>query len=181
MESLSRLASYIDGDRYAAVLNPAEGETPLSANLCDALLEMQPRGERSRLTLSATWSRSLPPSAETQTPSIVHMRKEYFPVIEMLANALRPTRRPQVSRFVGLVHSLYGDPDEQGRVRGDVQLLIFNQEEPIRARVNLNPDDYHTAWEAHGVGGYVSLNGKLEPGDRLHRITEVSNFKFLRE
>ena len=42
-----------------ALLYPSEGETPLSANLCDALLKMQPMGERSRLTLSATWSRSL--------------------------------------------------------------------------------------------------------------------------
>jgi hypothetical protein len=181
MDSLSKLASDIDADRSSALLYPSEGETPLSANLCDALLKMQPMGERSRLTLSATWSRSLPPSRETRTPSIVHLRKEYFPVIESLADTLRPTREPQVSYFVGLVDSLFGDPDEQGLVRGEVQLLIFNQEEPIKARVNLDPDDYHTAWKAHGVGGYVSLNGKLVRGDRLNLITEVSNFRFLSE
>ena len=99
-------------------------------------------------------------------------------MIESLADALRPTREPQVSYFVGLVDSLFGDPDEQGRVRGEVQLLIFNQEERIKARVNLDPDDYHTAWKAHGVGGYVSLNGKLVRGDRLNLITKYRTSGF---
>ena len=86
-----------------------------------------------------------------------------------------------MSHFVGLVDSLLGDPDEQIRVRGEVQLLILNQEELMRARAILDADQYHTAWEAHGAAGYVSLKGKLVRGERVHRIVEVSNFKFLKD
>ena len=134
-----------------------------------------------RLSLSATWSRSLAPPVGSVPPSVVLLRGEYFPAIERLANDLRPAREPQLSHFVGLVHSLLGDPDEQGRVRGEVQLLLLNQEELMRARATLDADEYHTAWEAHGVAGYVSLNGKLVRGERVHRLVEVSNFKFLKD
>jgi hypothetical protein len=91
------------------------------------------------------------------------------------------SHQSSVEPFVGLVDALLGDPDENGQVSGEVQLLILNQEEARKARVNLGPDDYHKAWEAHGVGGYVQLHGILILGDRVHRIENVSNFKFLKD
>jgi hypothetical protein len=94
MESLVRLASEIDADRAGGLLYPAEGETPLSANLCHALLQMQRFGERSHLTLTATWSRTLPLPTGSKTQSFVQLRKEHFPVIGWLANVLRPTYEP---------------------------------------------------------------------------------------
>jgi hypothetical protein len=153
----------------------------LSSNLCEALLMMQPVGERSRLCLATTWSRSLRPPTLGAPPSQVELRREYFPAIETLARSLRPTREPHVSYFVAMVDSLHGDPDLDGLVRGEVQLSILNQEETTKARVNLNPNEYRTALEAHGVGGYVSLNGVLIRGDRVHRIIETANFKALKD
>jgi len=79
------------------------------------------------------------------------------------------------------VDALFGNPDETNRVSGEVQLLLLNQEGNLKARVFLNADDYHVAWEAHGQGRYVSLHGLLNLGERLHRIEDVSNFKLLSE
>lgn len=181
MRSVARLASALDSDQFDDLMVADGSEPPLSANLCEALLMMQPIGERSRLSLATTWSRSLPPPVDATPPSLVHLRGEYFPTIAALAMSLRPNPEPQVSHFVGLVDSLHGDPDEHGHVSGEVQLLILNQEELTKARVILGTEDYHKAWEAHGVGGYVSLSGILVRGERVHRITEISNFKFLRD
>ena len=142
---------------------------------------MQPRGDRSRLSISATWSRTLPPHPSAVLPSIVNLRRDYFPAIEKLAVALRPVREPQTSYFVGLVDALFGNPDETNRVSGDAQLLVLNQEGQLRARVNLNADDYHIAWEAHGEGAFVQLHGILVPGVRIHRIEGVANFRLLKE
>lgn len=181
MRSVVRITSALDGDDPDSLLNSEGHEAPLSSNFCEALLDMRPVGERSSLRLAATWSRSLLPPAKAPPPSMVQLRREYFPAIERLAGHLRPTREPQVSHFIGIVDSLHGNPDEDGLVRGEVQLLILNQEEMTRARVTLNANDYHTALEAHGVGGYVSLNGVLFRGDRVHRIVEVTNFKSLKD
>jgi len=181
MLSIARITSALDADDLASLLK-SEGEAvPLSANLCEALLAMQPVGERSRLCLNATWSRSLPPPIAGKFPSAVELRREYFPAIESLAVNLRPLREPQVAHFVGLVDSLYGDPDLDGLVRGEVQLSILNQDETTKARVTLNPHEDQTALEMHGVGGYVSLSGVLIQGNRTHRIAEVTNFRALRD
>jgi hypothetical protein len=68
------------------------------------------------------------------------------------------------------------------RRRRPGQLLVFDAEEgSFRARFNLDANDYHIAWEAHGAAGYVSLNGVLKPGGRVHRIESVSNFKPLKQ
>lgn len=181
MRSVARIAAAIDADDLVPLTTAGGVDPPLSANLCDALLLMHPTGERSRLSLSATWSRALPRPDPKGHPSEVHLRRDYFPAIESLAKTLRPAREPKPSYLVGLVDALFGDPDEDGKVSGDVQLMIFNQEEAIRARATLDSHDYHQAWEAHGVGGYVSLSGILVLGSRVHRIEQVRNFRVLNE
>lgn len=182
MRSVARIAQSIDADQADSLLRPEAGQPTLSANLCEALAEMGPQEDRTRLSLMANWARTLPTPAENAPPKVVHLRSEYFPTIKRIASDLRPVRKPMVSRFMGLVDSLYGDPDETGRVRGEVQLLLMNQEENIRARVNLEADDYHKAWEAHGEGGYVSLHGTLEmTGERTRRIVGPTKFQLLKD
>jgi hypothetical protein len=181
MRSAARITTAVDSDDLASLRQSGPDQPPLSANLCEALLMMQPSGDRSRLTLSATWSRAIPQPEPTTQPSIVHLRHEYFPAIESLSQSLRPVKDPKPTYLIGMVDALLGDPDENGLVRGDVQLLIMNQEELIRARLTLDAPDYHQAWEAHGVGGYVSLNGLLVVSGRSCRIEQVRSFKALKD
>jgi hypothetical protein len=182
MRSVARIVSAVDADQVASLLEPASDQPSLSANLCEALAMMQPTGDRSRLTVWATWARTLPPPPDAGLPSVVHLRRDDFPVVERLAVALRPAREPKPSHFIALVDALSGNPDEHNRVSGEVQLLVFDAEEgSFKARVNLDADEYHIAWEAHGVAGYVSLNGVLKLGGRVHRIESVSNFKRLND
>jgi hypothetical protein len=180
MHAIARIVTAVDSDDVQNLASSGVSAPAVSANLCDALIMMQPMGDRSRLLVSAAWSKVFLPPPST-APNVVHLRREHFSVIATLASALRPAHQPKPSMFVGLVDALFGDPDEDGRVSGEVQLLIINQEEVRRARINLGPKDYHKAWEAHGVGGYVQLYGILVLGDRVHRIENVSNFKFLKD
>ena len=124
-----------------------------------------------------------PPVGECVFSSAVLLRGEYFPGDR--ASGQRPAG-PPVSRgcptsSAWLVDSRLGDPDEQGRVRGEVQLLYSQpgrtdagEGEPRRRRLPVAGKP--TAW-----AGYVSLNGKLVRGERVHRIVEVSNFKSLKD
>ena len=178
MRSVARIVSAVDADQVASLLGPASDQPPLSANLCEALAMMQPTGDRSRLTVQATWARTLPPPPSAGLPSVVQLRRDVFPVVEKLAFALRPAREPKPSHFIALVDALFGNPDEHNRVSGEVQLLVFDSEEgSFRARVSLNADDYQIALETHGVAGYVSLNGVLKLGGRVHHFENVSNFR----
>src|SRR5262249_2432663 len=56
VRSVHRIVRAIDDDRAAKALEPKESEPVLSANMCDALLQMQPSGEPSSLPVSISWA-----------------------------------------------------------------------------------------------------------------------------
>ena len=179
MRSVDRMSKAIDADKTDTLLVHKAGEPVLSANLCEALLAMQPNAERSHLALQSTWSRAIAAPPEEEVPTVVFLRSEVFPQIEKLARAFRPATEPRRSKFVALVDSLMGGPDAEGHVQGDVYLMLFDTEGTIRARATLDADQYHTAWEAHGRAAYVTLNGILIRERRIHRIERVSDLKLL--
>ena len=179
MRSLGRIVTAIDSDKTDSLLVHRPGQPVLSANLCEALLAMQPTGDRSVLGIQTNWSRAFTPPPPNEVPGSVLLRADVFPEIEKVAQALRPAKQPKMSNFIGLVDSLMGNPDPDRRVEGDVTFLLFDADETIKARATLNADAYHIAWQAHGAAGYVSLRGKLVRERRTHRIEEVSHCKLL--
>jgi hypothetical protein len=179
MQSLGRIVTAIDSDKTDSLLVDQPGQPVLSANLCEALLAMQPTGDRSLLGVQTTWSRAFKTPPPNEVPGSVLLRADVFPEIEKIAQTLRPTKEPKVSTFVGLVDSLMGSPDPDRRVEGDVTFLLFDADETIKARATLNADDYHIAWQAHGAAGYVSLRGRLIRERRSNRIEEVSHLNSL--
>jgi hypothetical protein len=176
MRSAVRLVKAIEADEVGTVLDEQAGEPMLSANLCDALLHMQPAHERSSLALSATWASTLPPDPAAEPPRQVRLRHEYFPIIEEVYRTLRAASEPREALFVGMVDTLNGNVGDGGRVRGEVVVSLLHDEEAMKARLELDADDYETALEAHRAGDAVKLTGVLHRGRRLHRITAVRGF-----
>jgi hypothetical protein len=179
MGSLNRITKAIDGDKTASLLIAEAGQPVLSANLCEAVLGMEPIGERSRLVIQTSWSKAFAPPSESATPSLVSLRSDVFREIEKVARELRPSKEPKVSNFVGLVDSLLGDPDPEGRVQGDVILMLFDVEGAVKARATLDAGNYQVAWQAHGAARYVTLSGMLIRERRTHRLQKISHFKLL--
>ncbi|HYT91155.1 MAG TPA: hypothetical protein VEL76_20750 [Gemmataceae bacterium] len=176
MRSVSRLAHLIELGAADAALQPVNGEPLLSANLCEGLLDLTPEGHGSALTISATWARHLPPGEGT-LPARVRLPREAFDRLETLADRLRPEQVSRGRTWVGFVDTLNGRPNAANHIEGQVILRLLDPEhDMIRARVELNSDQYHVAWEAHGRNRPVILRGVLRRGGRLHRLDEVSDF-----
>src|SRR5487761_1269899 len=89
MRSLSIVESAAAEDGVDAALEKS-GDTILSANLCEGLLEMAPEGEESCLRVTAEFSRQQPQHAVF--PTEVRFRPEVFPKIEYLSRQLRPVQ-----------------------------------------------------------------------------------------
>jgi hypothetical protein len=150
----------------------------LSANLCEAILEMQPnQGDGSILEISASWAPILP--AEAGVPQQVRLRREHFQAIERTINALRPLAPPQRAVYVGHVETLMGAPDADGNMAGEVSLRIVDDDELLRVRVNLNVEDYLIACDAHRDHLAVSSRGELRRGARVHRLLDYRDFRTL--
>src|SRR5262249_16564758 len=87
-QSVSTLVSAIDTNHVIDVIQPGlAGGTRVTANLCDALVKMQPDAENASLALSVNWARTLPqPSIASNS---VVIRSEQFPAIAQIGKDLR--------------------------------------------------------------------------------------------
>ena len=180
MRSLSRLAQALDSDEFGSILDPAEGEPVISANLCEGLVQMTPEGEGSALTISANWARTLPPSRLIPIPGSVTLRRETFRHIEKLAGQLRPAHLPKRQTLVGFVDTLNGRPNADNEREGDVILRLVDAEsDNLRARIVLGVEAYRRACEAHNPSRPVVMEGVLHRGGRIARVDDVSNFRLL--
>src|SRR2546427_259293 len=84
------------------------GAAPLlSANLCEALVALQPPDEGQTLTVSAEWSHHVPANGEP-LPDQVVLDASAFALVEYLAPRLRTSARPQPTWHVGFVEKLSG-------------------------------------------------------------------------
>jgi hypothetical protein len=92
MRSLSQVVEAVKSDQVETLISPQQGQIVISANLCEALLKLQPAAQESLVSVYATWARTAPPPLNT--PNKVRFSKEYFPIIEDVARRLRPAQRP---------------------------------------------------------------------------------------
>ncbi|MCK4660557.1 MAG: hypothetical protein KAV82_13635 [Phycisphaerae bacterium] len=180
IRSAGRLVRAIEADKVDTVYQENEKQPVLSANLCEALLRMQPSHKQSSLSLSITWARTLPNPEQQKYPQTITFRQEYFPIVEDVYRRLRPSEGPKVDLFTGMVDALNGSMGEQGRMEGEVTLLILHEDETVKARVDLNPNQYEIADKAHMSGGPVAVKGVLHRGRRIHRIREIELFELVR-
>ena len=151
MRSSYRLVQAIEADEVASLYDSQTAHPMISANLCDAILEMKPPDEKSQVVISVSWASTLPHPATGEIPQTVALQHDYFPIIEDVYRKLRPSPSPAESLFVGFVDTLNGNPGPDGRMQGETRFLLVDDEEgTIRARTDLGPKDYQTAVRAHG-------------------------------
>jgi hypothetical protein len=175
MRSAERILTGILRDDEESILDPTSPGPTISSNFCQALLQMQPPQEQSSLTISCTWAPVLLPSGPEAMRSVT-FRKEHFPVIERIGKRLQPAGEPEHDLFIGYVDALNGSMGDNGEMQGEVTLLLLYAGETLRAKIDLDSQDYRTANEAHMSGGAVSVRGSLHLGRRIHRLRDVTGF-----
>lgn len=180
VKSADLIVQNIKHDSADQLIKPRMDQPIISDNLCEALISMQPTGDRSLLKIIPTWSRTAP---VTQTiPSVVRIPKEYFPTIEKVAQELRPKEEPKKDLFIGRIDALYGKPSADGLPQGEVTFVtVLPDNEILKAKIDLLPEDYAAACDAHKYTLFVELHGVLHRGTRIHRITDCENFRVRRE
>ncbi len=168
MRSVSRTMKALVSVGPAAVV--ATGEPLITANLCEALVQMMPRDERTDLHLDTRFSPVL--AVPDDVPTEVRIERSLYRAFEDLSRALRPTSAPTFDVHVGRVVELKGDANDEGRLEGEVILRLDADEELIRARCWLGPEDYTKAHEAHGRQRPVFVHGRLTRAGRMYTLEE---------
>jgi hypothetical protein len=148
-----------------------------TANLCEALVQMMPRDERTDLALDVRFSPILP--APDATPTEVRIERSLYRAFEDLSRTLRPPQSPIEDVHVGRVVELRADVNDAGKLEGEVILRLDADDELIRARCSLGPDDYRKALDAHGRQRYVSVRGKLIRTGRMYMLEDPNELKVI--
>ncbi len=177
MQVLSRLVEAASQQRGEELLLP--GAVPLlSANLCQALLLLRPPDDRASLTVTAVWSRQVPPG-EPALPGSVTLSREAFTLADCLAPRLRTADRPERSWYVGFVEGLRGQPGEDGRPAGEVQVIIVQDDGLLHARLVLSAGEYALAIAAHMGNHPLSFQGLLIRSPGEYRVEQVAHIQVM--
>jgi hypothetical protein len=177
MRSLSDIVEAADNNKVDELADPVKHPL-LSANLCEAILMLRPKGERSSLYVQMAWSKALPHPAQGVSQKPLQLRQDSFDAVEALGPKLRSLPAPKEEAFVGFVDVLRGQADTDGTMAGEVVFSIaLDGGELIRAKADLKAIDYQTAGDAHLHHAPVFLRGYLVRGFRSNRLDDLSEFR----
>lgn len=177
LDSTSYIARSIRQGDPTRILDDRADAPLVSANLCEALVEMMPPDESADLRLSGSWSPLVPPPEAV--PVDILLDRSMFEPIEQLAQQLRPARGSEPGLFVGKVMELSGSPNPAGDLEGDVVLQVQTDDQLLKVRATLDPNAYREAGMAHFEQRYVSVRGQLHRGRRTHLLRNPSEFMVL--
>lgn len=151
----------------------------LSYNFCESLLGMFDEERELPFELRFNWSRmSLRTYPAPKVPSTLKFPFSYKYKIEELREKFAPAREKMNGLFFGTVEQLNGDPGPDKRRSGEVIIKLFIDPDPVKAKANLNADDYAIAIKAHETGGALLMfKAKLNRKNRIANIEEISDLK----
>jgi len=177
MRSTASLVEAIEQDNTAQLLEDPNWPVVISANLCDALLRMQPRDDHGALHIAASWAPALPPPPDIAAAcSRVSLRQEHFVEIEGIYRELRPTGPLAPARYFGTVEELKGTLTADNRRRGRVTLLLADDGEILRVDADLDAELHARAVRAYDAPAQIEVEGVLHMGVRSHVLKNIRRF-----
>lgn len=179
LRSAKRIVRAIEEDQIDSVFESTADEPVISANFCDAILQMQSAQEQASLTISAQLAKTLPETETSEFPFEVKFNSDYFETVEEIMEKLRHSTPESEAQFAATVETLNGDIGDDGSRSGEAIVIAIDGEEPTRARVILSAEDYKIADQAHMNNWLVFFSGVLERHRRLSVIKNIKNFKTL--
>jgi hypothetical protein len=155
--------------------------TGLSANMCDALLEITRSATNQEVVFAVDWSPKVPADREllsqSQGISIGQSAVEYLEAASKQLRRLEESRSITIDGRVVLLKSdsqpWEDEPDDPHSV---VIAWLDADGKVVRTRVVLAPADYLTACNAHVQGLTVSVSGTLERRGKYTRLLNPERF-----
>jgi hypothetical protein len=181
--SLTRLVNAIETDSLDALVQSEKSTISpvLSSNFCEALTRFEDRSLKNSVEIDIAWAPSLAAPVGEKPISMVRVQNDYFSRIEEIRRELRSAENQTDDVFIGTVEQLEGEMGPDGRRSGDVMLsLLLIEGLQVRARTQLNAEDYAKAYQAHmSDGTYIKVAGLLHLGRQPRRLDQPRSFELI--
>lgn len=183
--ALRDLVFAIETDSLDAMVEATKkGENAVvSSNLCEALTCFEDESLKNSVEIGIAWAGCIPLPPDEERISIVRVQHDYFSRIEEVRRELRSTDLHMDDVFPGTVERLDGEMGSDGKRSGEVILSLLTPDgEQVRARANLNAQQYEQADKAHMTdGAFVQVTGKLHPGRQPRLLNDIRSFEPMRK
>lgn len=173
---LNEASRLLSSGRYDGLLDRIP--QGLSANFLRALADLRPPGERSFLDVEVQWSRSR--AAPADAPGRVRFHEGVFGALASASATLRertPNLGYEIEGYVAGLRRAPEKTDEPGHV--DIATTLEDHPSPVMVRVELPPDDYGRAWNAHRDANRVKVVGTLRREGRTWVLAQPTGFEVL--
>lgn len=180
MRGLKRVGAAVLSGSPAAI---ADGHRDgLNANICEALVELHRAAPELSVGFSVGFSHGVP--AEPDLVGEVVLRERAFELLEGAAIKMRGTAALDEREIEGKIVRLAAsdvDDDDDDPPDGErtATLRFVDNGRQQNALLQLEPDDYRDACDAHRDGKRVLVTGTLERFGRKWRVVGIKKFAVL--
>lgn len=147
-------------------------EYGVSANLCEAILQMEESGSFEAMDFRFSWAPVRPPA---EGPSTVTILTDHLESIGEAARLLKAEAPPEQNELEGVVSDLHRNTPEQESGRITIYGVVDG--EPRKVSVRLARADYQRAIQAHDLGLVVYCAGPIERRGPMFLISNPSAFR----
>ena len=161
----------VDRDDVSIVNGPDESHL-LSANLCDARIELAPVDDHGRLDLLSRWAKKKPFDNEAEGATAVSLRRDMVPRVEAISGHLSaPDSRDSRQALAGRIDTRNGRGNDRGEMQGPAfSRMIDADSDHVQVRIDLEPEDCQRAAEPHTNNLPVVVTGVLGRGSSGARL-----------
>jgi len=183
--SVVKISNAIEADTVSNLFNEEKNskEPVISYNFCDSLSKLFDEEREIPFQFIFNWSKSsLQKIPQPDIPNRVVFPYSNKSKIEEVKAYFMPPKRDfiQDDTFIGTIDTLDGDVGEDERRRGSVTLTTFYNNETFKSKINLSPDEYQIAINAHQKGNaFVKIVGDLQREKNSQSIVNVQSFNLV--
>jgi len=183
--SAVKISNAIEADTIPNLFNEEKNskEPVISFNFCDSLSKLFDEEREIPFQFIFNWSKSsLQKIPRPNIPNRVVFPYSNKMKIEEIKAYFEPPKRDfiQNETFIGTIDTLDGDVGEDERRKGYVTLTTFYDNETFKSKINLSPEEYQIAIDAHRKGNaFVKIVGDLQRGKNSQSIVNVQSFNLV--
>lgn len=159
MKSLYSIKTNIEVGNYD-FLEEQISSDKISVNFIESIVELGDYGDKETIDISISWSNHI--EKVKDLPSIISFNRDYIQPMEYIISKYTPKDIGIIGTYIGKISQAKANTDVDKRNTGEITFNFINDEnKPLKAKVNLNSEQFSLALKAFDEGLHVKINGEL--------------------
>lgn len=159
IKSLNSLKDNIEIGNYNFLEDQIASEK-ISVNFIESIVELGDYGDKETIDISVSWTNHI--EKVKDITSTVSFNRDYIQPMEYMISKYTPKDIGVIGTYIGKISQAKANTDVDKRNSGEIIFNFINDDNrPLKAKVNLNPDQFSMALQSFEKGLHVRIKGEL--------------------